>query len=196
MSKIWMISDLHFNHLNMLKFEPESRPFNTVEEMNETLIKNWNDRVSEEDRVYVVGDFFMGRFDEIPPILQRLKGKITLIRGNHDTPNRIELYKEWGIEVKDIEYLTYKGRFFILCHFPIASPEFIEMVCKDNSEVVCLYGHIHSKAPIGYVNGTYHVGVDTNGLAPVSLHQIWEESWPTEDSDPVVKEYKEQHKND
>lgn len=197
MSKIFLTSDLHFNHANITKFEPESRPFATIEEMNQALIFNWNSVVSPEDDVYVLGDFFMGQISGIDDILPQLKGHIHLIRGNHDTKNRLEKYQQYGIDVKEIEYLTYKGRFFILCHFPIASEEFKQMVRKDNNEVVICYGHIHSNAPHGYVDGTYHIGVDTNGLTPVNLQQIWEESWPKpEDTSQFVEDYKEAHKND
>ena len=57
--------------------------------MNETIIANWNKVVTDEDTIYVLGDFFMGMLDKIDAILPRLKGKIILIRGNHDTENRI-----------------------------------------------------------------------------------------------------------
>ena len=188
---IYVCSDLHFNHLNILNYEKESRGiFSSIEEMNETLIHNWNAVVSPSDQVYVCGDFFMGTLESIEPILSRLNGHITLVRGNHDTPRRIELYQKFNIEVKDIEYLSYKGRFFILCHFPIASKEFIDMVRKDNSEVVLLYGHIHHNAPKGYVDGTYHIGIDTNDLTPISLEQIWQECWPEEMMTPAIQEYK------
>lgn len=191
---IFITSDLHFSHQNILVYEPSSRGlFKTVEEMNEALIYNWNSVVRPEDQVYVCGDFFMGPIDKIEPILHRLNGKITLIRGNHDTKSRVELYEKNGIEVKDIHYISYKGRFFILCHFPIDSPEFIDMVRRDNSEVVILYGHIHHNAPKGYVDGTYHIGIDTNNLTPISLEQIWKECWPEEIMTPAIKEYKEKH---
>ena len=164
--------------------------------MNETLIKNWNSVVSEEDTVYILGDFFMGKPAEIEPILNRLKGNIILVRGNHDNSKRIAIYQRHGIEVKGIDYISYKGRFFILCHFPIASEEFIEMVRKDNSETVVCYGHVHSNAPSGYVNGTYHIGVDTNNLTPISLEQVWRDCWPEEImKNPSVKKYKESFKN-
>ena len=193
---IWLTSDLHFNHVNILKYEPVSRPYETLEEMNEVIIKNWNDRVKPEDTVYVLGDMVMGQLDAGRECLMRLNGKIVLIRGNHDSPKRIEMYKEMGIEVHDIYYLPYKGRYFILCHFPIASEEFIKMVIKDNSEVVNLYGHVHSNAPKGYVNGTYHVGLDTNDLCPISIQQIWDECWPEEQmAQPEVKEYHDKHVN-
>lgn len=172
---IWFTSDLHFCHNNILNYEPGSRPFNTIEEMNETLVQKWNEKVSAEDTVYVLGDLSMGRVEVAIEYVKRLNGKIILIRGNHDTPKRIEAYKEIGIEVHDIFYLPYKGRYFILCHFPIANEEFIRMVIEDNSEVVNLYGHVHGNAPFGYNNGTYHVGVDTNNLTPVSIEQVWRE---------------------
>lgn len=193
MSKIWVTSDPHFNHQNILKYEPVTRPFETVEEMNKALISNWNNVVDKDDIVYVCGDLCMGQIEDARKCVRQLNGRIILVRGNHDTANRIALYKELGIEVKDIEYLSYKGRFFILCHFPIANEEFIKMVRKDNSEVVNLYGHIHSNAPKGYVDGTYHVGVDTNDLTPVSLDQIWKECWPEEIMTEPIQEYKTKH---
>ena len=193
---IWFTSDLHFNHKRIIEYEPTTRPFASVEEMNETLIKNWNSVVQPEDTVYVLGDFIMGLADTVAAILQRLNGTIILIRGNHDTKAKLDLYKSLGITVKDIEYLEYKGRFFILCHFPIASPEFIQMVVQDNSEVVNLYGHLHSNAPKGYVNGTYHIGVDTNNLTPISIQQVWSECWPEPMLTPEVRVYKAEHEND
>ena len=193
---IYFTSDTHFNHTNILKYESETRPFETIEEMNEVLISNWNSVVKEDDIVYVLGDFFMGTLDSIEPIYNRLNGKVILIRGNHDTKNRLKIYEELGIEIKDIEYLNYKGRFFILCHFPIASEEFIKMVIRDNSEVVNLYGHIHSNAPKGYVNGTYHIGCDTNNLTPISIQQVWSECWPEEIMTPEIEAYKRAHEQE
>ena len=193
MGKIFLTSDCHFNHLNIIKYEPEVRgQFATIEDMNEKIISNWNSVVSPEDTVYVLGDLSMGLPEKIPAIIERLNGKIILIRGNHDTERRIEIYRSLGIEVKDIAYLEYKGRFFVMCHFPMTNPEFTKMVVKDNSEVVMLYGHIHSNAPKGYVDGSYHVGMDTNDLTPISIHQIWKECWP-ENMNEQNKAYKEKY---
>ena len=172
---IYLTSDLHFNHMNILKYEPESRPFSSIEEMNETIIQNWNEVVKISDTVYVLGDMSMGPVENAIPLIKRLNGKIILIRGNHDTPKRLAAYTELGIEIHDIFYLPYSGKFFIMCHFPIASKEFMDMVRNDNSEVVNLYGHLHHHAPTGYVDGTYHVGLDTNNLKPISINKIWEE---------------------
>lgn len=192
---IYFTSDLHFNHLNILKYEPITRPFANIEEMNETLITNWNSVVKDTDTVYVLGDFVMGAVNEVEKILDRLNGKIILVRGNHDTKTKLDIYRARGIEIRDIAYLSYKGRFFILCHFPIASEEFIQMVVRDNSEVVNLYGHVHSNAPIGYYNGTFHIGVDTNNLTPISIEQVWQQCWPAEMMTPEIQVYKDEHNN-
>lgn len=190
---IYCTSDCHFNHKNILSYEPQSRPFATIEEMNETIISNWNSVVTAEDEVWVLGDFFMGQLTAIDPILDRLNGKIHLVRGNHDQKNRMKIYEAHGIDIHDIAYVQYKGRYFVLCHFPNENKEFIRMIIEDNSEVVWLYGHVHSKAPKGYVNGTYHVGVDTNNLTPISIQQICEECWPEKIMTPEVIAYKEEH---
>lgn len=189
---IYVTSDLHFQHKNILTYEAASRPFASTTEMDETLIGNWNSVVTKEDTVYVLGDLSMGQIETAIPLIQRLNGKIILIRGNHDTVKRMEEYKKIGIEIHDIFYLPYKGRFFVMCHFPIASQEFINMVRNDNSEVVVLYGHVHHNAPKGYVNGTFHIGVDTNNLTPLSIQQIWDQCWPEEIMTKEVKRYKEE----
>ena len=169
---IWVTIDLHFNHLNIIKYEAESRPFVSVDDMNNALIHNWNKVVAPEDTVIVCGDFFMGTLEIIDIILPQLK--IILVRGNHDTANRLEKLKEHNIEIHDIYYLNYKGRFFIFNHFPIMNEEFVNMVRQDNKEVILCYGHVHHNAPTRLVNGTYHVGVDTNNLTPVNLDYIWQ----------------------
>ena len=69
----------------------------------------------------------------------------------------------------------------------------MEMVRKDNSEVIMLYGHVHSNAPKGYVDGTFHVGVDTNELRPVSIEEIWQQSWPN--ADDFVLDYKKKYED-
>lgn len=168
---IYLTSDLHFNHKNILKYEPISRPFNSIEEMNNALINNWNSIIHKEDTVYVLGDFAMGRDEDSKKCIEQLNGKIILIRGNHDNKSRIEMYKSLGIEIYDIQYLTYKGKFFILCHFPPVNEEFIKMVAESNKEVVWLYGHVHHNGV--NENNFFHVGVDTNNLTPVSIEDIW-----------------------
>lgn len=186
---IYITSDLHFNDRNIIDYS--NRPFDSVEEMNKTLVNNWNSVVSSKDTVYVLGDFFNGPQSQIKNILKQLNGEIILVRGNHDTKASLLIYSSLGITIQDIAFLEYKGRFFVMCHFPHNSKELISMVKDSHSEVIWLYGHIHYNAPKGYVDGTYHVGVDTNNFIPVSIQKIWEESWPEEIMTPEIQKYKE-----
>ena len=75
------IGDLHFNHERAIDFD--NRPFTSVEEMNETLIDNWNNQINKKDEVYIVGDFFM-KNQNATEILSRLKGNKFLIRGSQN----------------------------------------------------------------------------------------------------------------
>ena len=86
MSDIWIVSDTHFGHNNMLKFKDKDnnpiRPgFSTVEEMDEHMIECWNSVVKDGDIVYHLGDVF---FDNGHTVLPRLKGRKRLLLGNHD----------------------------------------------------------------------------------------------------------------
>ena len=174
MSKIWFTSDLHLNNKNIIKYC--NRPYADQYEMNKALIENWNSKVSEDDTVYVLGDFIMGMADTIPDILAQLKGNIHLIRGNHDSDVKMDYYAKAGIPVSWMDTLSYKGKYFIMCHFPIENQQLFKCMVGDNSEIIFLYGHIHDNAPHGYVNKTFHVGVDTNNYMPVDIETIYQES--------------------
>ena len=75
---IYLTSDTHFCHDKPFIYEP--RGFSSIQEMNETLIENWNGAVSKNDIVYVLGDFFLGTdYDFIKNTVERLNGNIYLI---------------------------------------------------------------------------------------------------------------------
>ncbi|MCF1193194.1 metallophosphoesterase, partial [Mangrovimonas sp. AS39] len=82
MIEVWFTSDLHLGHKNILVYEKEARPFETVEEMNETLISNWNNTVRTSDIVFCLGDFAFGRSNV--DLAARLNGRKRLVMGNHD----------------------------------------------------------------------------------------------------------------
>ena len=85
-SEVFMTSDLqlHFSHNNILKYCPDSRPFSSIEEMDEKIVENWNNKVTEHDFVYILGDISFGKPSYTCEILKRLNGKKYLIMGNHD----------------------------------------------------------------------------------------------------------------
>ncbi len=78
--KEFIISDLHLNHKNIIKYT--NRPFRNVAHMNREIIKRWNDIVDKKDRVYFLGDLAFGKHKL--SWLDRLNGEIIIVKGNHD----------------------------------------------------------------------------------------------------------------
>ncbi len=78
---LYFTSDLHFGHENILKWR---KGFASLAEMDETLIRNWNETVSVNDTVIVTGDLLFRNEKPAVEYLQQLKGKKILVKGNHD----------------------------------------------------------------------------------------------------------------
>lgn len=136
MGKIFYTSDLHIGHANVIRFD--NRPFKSVEEMDATLIKNWNETVSAEDTVYILGDFCWLTDTEWANILSKLNGSKVLIRGNHDIKNMSTNVKKHFQDVKDYKEISDNGRRVIMCHYPIPFYK------KDyDANTYMLYGHLH-----------------------------------------------------
>lgn len=129
------ISDLHFGHKNILTFD--SRPFFTLSEMEQALISNWNNRVTKNDEVYILGDMFWYN-EEAPRILSELKGRKYLILGNHDRVNA-EMAKYFVWCDKRLEVIKDEGQKVVLCHYPIAHWD----GQMHTPQTIHLYGHIH-----------------------------------------------------
>ena len=79
---IFFTSDLHLGHENCIRLC--NRPFSSIEEMDETLIENWNHKVTGKDTVYILGDLIYRSQKPPEEYLRRLRGKKHLILGNHD----------------------------------------------------------------------------------------------------------------
>ena len=79
----YYIADCHFFH-EALNREMDHRGFASVEEMNEYMIKRWNEKVRNRDEVVILGDLSMGNAEQTNALLDRLQGKLFLIVGNHD----------------------------------------------------------------------------------------------------------------
>lgn len=129
MQKIYLVSDTHFNHENIIKYC--NRPFKDIYEMNDTIIKNWNSLIKENDIVYHLGDFGFGTKEELKTIFDKLNGKKYLIMGNHDKRSGKKFYKELGfLEV----YKEYQIGNILLTHYP-----------QEVLNLFNFYGHIHDK---------------------------------------------------
>ena len=131
-NKVFYISDLHFGHANILRYD--NRPFPTVEENTEEIVKRWNSVVKSEDTVYVLGDVSWYSYDKTKQIFDRLNGHKILIRGNHDK-NTFD-----GIFEKCYDYyeLYYNSKVkVVLSHYPIVAYN------GAYRGVYHLYGHVH-----------------------------------------------------
>lgn len=110
--KNFYISDTHLGHSGIIRYD--NRPFMSVEEMDETIIQRWNDVISGEDTVYILGDFSWYKEEKTLEILNRLIGRKVLIKGNHDrvSPRASRQF------VKVCDYLEIKdnGQKVILSH--------------------------------------------------------------------------------
>lgn len=170
---VFFTSDTHFYHKNILHYC--NRPFKDIQEMNQTLIDNWNSVVEEDDYVFHLGDFCFAGSDKWKELTSQLNGHIVLIKGNHDHMSKTmeklfdHVSYEMSIEVD-------KTRVY-LNHYPFltyAGP-------YKKAPVIQLFGHVHtSKRTTGKDRGRikmlfptqYDVGVDNNNFTPVSWKQI------------------------
>ena len=153
----YFIADPHFGDNNIMRYE--SRPFSSVEEMKETIKRNWNNAVSMTDNVYVLGD--IGQIDQ--EFLASLKGNKFLIKGNHDTQNN-QYYRDLGFkEVYDKPIIL--DSFWILSHEPL--------YINENMPYANIFGHIHNN-PIyrTYSSRSYCVCVERIGYTPISFKAI------------------------
>lgn len=159
-------SDLHFGHKNILKYE--ARPWSNVDEMDKGLIERWNAKVTNEDDVYVLGDLTFYK-DKVKnrELVSKLKGKIHLIRGNHDYYNVIEPIRDLLTSVRDYAVINDNDRRVILFHYPIFNWQ------DQKYGSYHLYGHIHSMAEYALdIPKAYNVGVDVCDYQPLTLDEL------------------------
>jgi len=163
---IYFTADQHFGHEKIITYC--NRPFQSLQEMDETIIHNWNSRVKERDAVYILGDF---AWNNITTYARRLNGLKYLLLGSHDK----EKYK---IESGEIHFLPSifeipisglkdeygKDRLIVLCHYSMRSWN------KSHYASYHLFGHHHNRLePYGL---SFDCGVDTNNFFPYSLDDV------------------------
>lgn len=176
--KIYFTSDWHFNHDR--EFIWKQRGFSSVEEMNEEIIKRHNSIISNNDIVYCLGDCCLGGTNSLnnnKELIERLNGQIYIIRGNHCTDNRINMYKTCKNIIdcdKDAFRLKYNGYHFYMSHYPTLTGNLEKESLKQMT--LNLYGHTHQKTNF-YEDRPYmyHVGVDSHDCYPILLDDIIQE---------------------
>lgn len=166
-------SDLHLNHAKIIEYC--NRPFKDVEEMNKTIISNWNARVRAEDTVFILGDLGFFKDGKVAHyFIKQLNGKKILIAGNHDLFLRKKDFNDTDfLEVKAIKNVKdpFVGKTIVCCHYPMAVWD-----CQNYGNLH-FYGHVHNNTarnhPILYnIEGAYNVGTDLYNFFPVTAEEI------------------------
>lgn len=138
MTRTYVCADTHFGQRNILTFKREDgsplRPFKTIEEHDEELVKRWNSVVKDEDRVYLLGDVVMNRRELKTCGL--LKGRKCLIKGNHDI-FKLKDYVPYFDDVRAYVVHKHEDRKVILSHIPI-HPDSV------GRWGVNVHGHLHA----------------------------------------------------
>ena len=137
----YYISDLHFFNPAFLPW----RGFSTLEEENRVLTGRWNARVTEEDEVYILGDFSEGSAEETNRLLRALHGQKTLLIGNHDEYLASPSFdRALFREITHYKELEDGGIRVILSHYPLPFYNGQYRHLSDPSAVTyMLYGHLH-----------------------------------------------------
>lgn len=168
---IYFTADTHFGHKNIIG--SCARPFQNVEEMDEIMIARWNERVTANDKVYIMGDMFF-RCQNPEEILQRLRGRKYLIIGNHDDSwmKKVDLTKYFvGVD----HYLQFSdgAHAITLCHYPL-------LTWKKSQKTYMIHGHIHANTNSDYWplicarNNVLNAGVDIHDFRPVAWNELVE----------------------
>lgn len=162
---IWVSSDPHASHHNIVhKFEPP-RPFESVEHMNETMIERHNARVKPEDKYYCLGDIAFNA-KAFHAYMSRLNGKKRLILGNHDNLRMDEYYKYFEKIMIWRTFGEFKsiGAPLTLTHVPIA------LECFRPVDGFNVHGHIHFRKMENprYIN----VCMEHTDYSPVHIEDI------------------------
>lgn len=159
---IFFTSDTHFGHENIIKYC--YRPFGSIEEMDEALIKNWNNKIGPRGNVvYHLGDFAMvHKAEKVLQYRKRLNGKIFLIEGTHD---KFDDKKNCGFSsISPMMTIKHEGATITLCHYAL------RVWPKSHFDAWHCYGHSHGRLePVGK---SWDVGVDNNGFTPISFEEL------------------------
>ena len=183
MQKIFFTADTHFGHENVIQFD--KRPFASADEMDEEMIKRWNNKVGKGDLVYVLGDMIWKSItDYSEPLIKSLNGQIILIKGNHDQFIKNGKAKKALAGIKDYDDIVVtledgNKRRCILSHY------FMPFYNGHRYQTILLHGHSHNSEESdiereiaknlderGFQNEVYNVGCMHWNYEPVTLDEI------------------------
>lgn len=160
---IWISSDFHFNHKNILNFTDDAgnliRPFDNVEDMNEHMIERHNSKVKQGDIFYCLGDVVMRDMESFKKIWPRLNGRKRLVVGNHDD---VKALSSGGFFQKVFMWRKMPDFNLVMSHVPLHE--------SSLNGAINVHGHIHQNhPPLGnYMN----VSMEYIDYTPVHIEEI------------------------
>lgn len=166
---IFLISDHHFNHKNIIEFA--KRPFSNLVDMESKLIEYHNLVVKDDDIVIFVGDFGFCNNTIGKQILKRLNGYKILVVGNHDIYH--EKLKNFGYdEVFQSIDIDYQSHRLLITHYPIDYDYMIEHIGDDCFNI---HGHFH-KGGRDVLESPHHFNVNCEfiNFTPIDINKIIE----------------------
>lgn len=179
--RTWVISDTHFGHAGVCRFlradGTKLRPWDDPDEMDEVLVKNWNEVVEDKDRVYHLGDVVINR--RCLKTLGRLKGRLCLIKGNHDI-FRLSDYLPYFDDIRAYNVIKYEGSNVIMSHIPVHQDQLRRFALN-------IHGHTHSNFVMkGDVRDPQYVNVCVEQLdyRPKLLQELLKEHYVSEPPRP------------
>ena len=165
MSEIWVVSDTHFGHSNIIKYC--DRPFPDAAFMDEYIIEQWNSMIKPQDKVYHLGDVY---FAQGHTALPKLNGKKRLILGNHDNgkdPRLVGAFKK--IEV----WRMFPEFGLLLTHVPVHPSTLGERRENGYRRLKNIHGHTHTNAePDGDTTDYKCVCVELTDYKPVNIEEL------------------------
>lgn len=170
MNNNYFTADLHLYHDNIRKYC--NRPFDTVNEMHEVIVDNWNKKV-KDGIVWILGDVtFSIKNLELFFKKYKLNGELRLIRGNHEKKiKKADLYKYFKT-VDDLKTIKIEEQKIVLCHYAMlvwdCSPYGSWMLCGHS------HGRLEEAGKNHKGNKLLDVGVDSFNFTPVSYEEIKE----------------------
>ncbi len=176
--EIWVISDTHFNHNNIIKYC--DRPFKDADEMNWIMVENWNKVVKPQDKVYHLGDVYMGSGfsrEYTVNLLSKLNGHKRLILGNHD--NGKDQILQNAFEKIDV-WRMFPEYGLLLTHVPVHPDGLGDKTGRKEQPRILknIHGHTHTNGEPKDQHGKHDIRnyscvcVELINYTPVNIEEL------------------------
>jgi calcineurin-like phosphoesterase family protein len=170
MQNTHITSDTYFGRKSIIK----KRGFDSIEEMNNTMIKSWNETVEPDDTVYHLGNFAWDPF-HANLVLQQLNGHIIFLKGNHDKALHEAVAVKRSVELHECGILEIPNLGIVLSHYPM-----LDWRGKEKG-TINFHGHDYKKYKTDIQENRVNICSDLWQLKPAAVESVKD----------ILKEFKE-----